>query len=78
MIQDGLEMAHVTYSVRRGMEGTSADVHEVFPPRKHQLVRGHANGILAQDVTPIVEPPRGFFVYHTTVCLAVSYRFELL
>lgn len=60
------------------MEGTSTDVHEVFPPRKYQLVRDHANGIPAQDVTPIAEEPRGFFVHHTTVRLAASYRFELV
>ena len=69
-------MAHSIPSVWRGMEGTSADVHKVFPPRKHQLVRGHANGILAQDVTPIIEASRGFFVHHTIVCLAAFYRFE--
>ena len=71
-------MPFFTPSVRRGMEGTSADLHKVFPPRKHWIVQGYPNGVPAQDVTPIVDAPREFFVYHTAVRLPTSYRAELV
>ena len=70
-------MGHLAHAIWRGMEGASSNIHKVFPSGKHWVLRGYPNGVCPQDVTPIAEGPRKFFVYHTTVGPSASYRLNL-